>query len=374
MMRHLIIAVACLSLGLPAGQAKAVTFRGDFAMQFNFWNRTSETVYINLGATLINDLDESYAMVNGKYSLGNPGLWQYTWQVLESDSSLYSLGAKATRDSGSTTIYEDNSFILNTPTSSGNVGAIPLPPGCTLCLAGYSKSVLQHSSVPLLTINGFPINVKFWSSGTDQYVNLLSGDGFTITEDTKLQNNAVGNGLEVQLGGAGGELTTYNICFQIGYSKSTALSAAEAGFTDAGWLAHAEALKSTGKVFAREVAWTKGGLVILEERIEGKEFGCQNNLKVIASPRKGQAPEVTVLFHVFVKRVDGQLFFAIVDPEDVRKWGYNLTVTAAPAAKYNAYMKALEKGTAHWKPIVSWEDIEEVTEEVRARLGEIKSP
>lgn len=48
-----------------------------------------------------------------------------------------------------------------------------------------------------------------------QYVNIEGQNGFTVTEDTKTQNNVTGNGVEIQNGGAGGPLNTDNMCFQI---------------------------------------------------------------------------------------------------------------------------------------------------------------
>ena len=353
MMRHLMLAVACLGLALPAGQAKAVTFGSDYIKQFNFWNSTSETITIQLGSTLVDALDQSYTrtQVSGRYviAMGDPGLWQQSWVGLQSDSYLYGIGASSFTSYGSTGTYEDDDrFTLL------SVDSIDLLPGCTLCLAGYSNDLLQYDSVPLMTIDGKQLNVQFWSGGGNQYVNLIGGNGFSITENTKLQNNAVGNGFEVQLGGAGGNLTNYNICFQIGYSTSTALNSAEDGFT--GWTPQAEIIKSTGRVFAEEVTWKKDSQEILEERIEGKELGCVNNLKVVASSRKGKAAAVTKLFHVFVKRYDGFLHYTIVDPKDLEKWGYVLPMTAAPEAKYNAYLKALEKGTA--REDVNWHKVD----------------
>jgi hypothetical protein len=56
----------------------------------------------------------------------------------------------------------------------------------------------------------------FWSGdGGLQYVNLIASNGFTTIENTSLQNDIIGNGLEIGLGGCGLSLSTSNICIQI---------------------------------------------------------------------------------------------------------------------------------------------------------------
>jgi hypothetical protein len=106
----------------------------------------------------------------------------------------------------------------------GTAGDVVLQPGGTLSFQGQTNQIKSYyygpSEAPTMEIGGAYAVVKMW--GVDggigagkQYVNLMPLNGFTTTVDTDTENNVTGNGVEIQLGGAGAELATQNICFQV---------------------------------------------------------------------------------------------------------------------------------------------------------------
>ena len=61
--------------------------------------------------------------------------------------------------------------------------------------------------------------VRFWSGGVppevEQYINLLAGNGWTVTQDSSSFNEVTGNGFRVTVDGGGNPQYSYNICFQV---------------------------------------------------------------------------------------------------------------------------------------------------------------
>lgn len=116
-------------------------------------------------------------------------------------------------------IQYDFSTILN---SSGpaSIGIGTIPSGMTAQVAFCSNtSTLQYGSVSVVIVGDQPVDMRFWSgySGINQlqYINILAENGFSITEDTSIQNNASGNGYTIGVGGHGGELRTDNIWIMV---------------------------------------------------------------------------------------------------------------------------------------------------------------
>lgn len=157
------------------------------------------------------------------------------WPVTENDSQL------STHTHGVFDLYSSPSIVpakdianysaLSSMTHSryyggawGTAGDVVLQPGGTLSFQGQTNQVKKWNygpaEAPTMEIGGAYAVVKIWhydgGIGADkQYVNLMPVNGFTTTVDTDTENNVVGNGVEIQLGGAGAELATQNICFQV---------------------------------------------------------------------------------------------------------------------------------------------------------------
>jgi hypothetical protein len=59
--------------------------------------------------------------------------------------------------------------------------------------------------------------VRFWSGflGTIQYINLLAGNGYTVTQDSESFSEVTGNGFRITVDGGGHTPTTSAIFFQV---------------------------------------------------------------------------------------------------------------------------------------------------------------
>ena len=120
---------------------------------------------------------------------------------------------------------EINWDIRNISGESTNYGNVH--PGAT----AFSKlfqvfSTLEYGNVAVVGIGLFgqtqlvsAPGVRFWSgfSGADveQYINLLAGNGWTVTQDSSSFNEVTGNGFRVTVDGGGNPQYSYNICFQV---------------------------------------------------------------------------------------------------------------------------------------------------------------
>lgn len=118
-----------------------------------------------------------------------------------------------------------------TSPSGASQGSIPPQGTATYSFVAFSSSLtgeqdndmnlIQEGSWPLLSTQSGTLNVEF-SSGYDsalaaeaQYINIIEENGVTVTENTSIQNNGTGGGLNVGIGGGGGSCKTNNICIQI---------------------------------------------------------------------------------------------------------------------------------------------------------------
>ena len=118
-----------------------------------------------------------------------------------------------------------------TSPSGASQGSIPPQGSATYSYVAYSSSdtgeqdddmnMIQESSWPLLSTQNGSLNVQFWSgydsalAAEAQYINIIAENGVTVTENTSIQNNGTGGGLNVGIGGGGGSCKTNNICIQI---------------------------------------------------------------------------------------------------------------------------------------------------------------
>ena len=113
--------------------------------------------------------------------------------------------------------------ISSNPQNYGNVG-----PGQQVSanLFVTSNLTLEYGNVPVVGIGLFgqpqlvPVpGVRFWSGFNfpvkDQYINLLEGNGWSVTKDTSTLSEVTGNGFRVTVDGGGQEPTTDTIFFQV---------------------------------------------------------------------------------------------------------------------------------------------------------------
>lgn len=66
-------------------------------------------------------------------------------------------------------------------------------------------SSIEQGNVNIVTSLGTPTNpgFRFWSGGSDQYINVLGGDGWKVTKDTDEISEVTGNGFRVTVDGGG---------------------------------------------------------------------------------------------------------------------------------------------------------------------------
>jgi len=87
---------------------------------------------------------------------------------------------------------------------------------------------VEQGNIPVVGIGQFgqpqlvpAPGVRFWSGaasqgfGTDQYINLLGGNGWEVTRNTSLISEVTGNGFRVTVDGGGNQPATYSIYFQV---------------------------------------------------------------------------------------------------------------------------------------------------------------
>lgn len=90
----------------------------------------------------------------------------------------------------------------------------------------WTDSLLQYGNVPVVGIGQFghtqlvPVpGVRFWSGFNfpqeDQYINLLAGNGYTVTRDSPLISEVTGNDFRITVDGGGNQQTTVTIFFQV---------------------------------------------------------------------------------------------------------------------------------------------------------------
>ncbi len=103
-------------------------------------------------------------------------------------------------------------------------GNVP-PRGRTSVDLGKFDSPMEYGNFPVIKIPGAPTSpgFRFWSGNdgfTDrsQYINLLGGDGWKVTKDTKEFNELEGNGFRVTVDAGGHRETVSNIHIQV-YNK-----------------------------------------------------------------------------------------------------------------------------------------------------------
>jgi hypothetical protein len=121
---------------------------------------------------------------------------------------------------------EINYDIRNISGESTNYGNVD--PGATAVSRFFyvSEGTLEYGNVAVVGIGLFgqpqlvtAPGVRFWSgySGLvlEQYINLLAGNGWTVTQDSSSFNEITGNGFRVTLDGGGNQLIPANIFFQV---------------------------------------------------------------------------------------------------------------------------------------------------------------
>jgi hypothetical protein len=113
----------------------------------------------------------------------------------------------------------------------------------------YSPNLIQLGDVPFLATTSnstttSSINFRFWSGvkynpnviyEEGQYINILPYNGFTITANTAVQNNAEGGGYTVGLGGGGQKPTQDNIVIVVSSAASSDWTAGSAVPEPATW-------------------------------------------------------------------------------------------------------------------------------------------
>lgn len=79
---------------------------------------------------------------------------------------------------------------------------------------------IEQGSVSVLTLPTAPVpQVRFWSGidlgGRNQFINLLAGNGYTVTQDSSSFNEITGWGFRITVDGGGQDPDTDNIFFQV---------------------------------------------------------------------------------------------------------------------------------------------------------------
>jgi hypothetical protein len=77
-----------------------------------------------------------------------------------------------------------------------------------------SNRNLEQGSVPFIKIFSAPTpHFRFWSGSDGQYLNVLAGDGHTVTKDTSAISEVTGNSFRVTVDGGVGSPTKIRIKF-----------------------------------------------------------------------------------------------------------------------------------------------------------------
>jgi hypothetical protein len=75
---------------------------------------------------------------------------------------------------------------------------------------------LEQGNVRVVTIPNVPIpGFRFWSGSDGQYINVLAGEGYTVTKDTSEISEVTGNGFRVTVDGGGNDPSVLNIYIQV---------------------------------------------------------------------------------------------------------------------------------------------------------------
>lgn len=92
-----------------------------------------------------------------------------------------------------------------------------------------TKSVVKGTNAPTILVNGNYAQFTYGSNSFEskQFVNIEGANGFSVKVNTTSQNNVTGNGVEIQNGGAGGDLKATNMCFQVSDLGATQLGTPE---------------------------------------------------------------------------------------------------------------------------------------------------
>ena len=177
--------------------------------QWNFINSSSVPITISLAVEnpflvpLTNDFYE-----------GPDGLSTTLWDSVLSSSQI---AGDSAIPSTVTVVYGDYWY---SPLSE----PIEVAAGSTLAMGGFietavvkTKSIVKGTNEATIYVNG---NYALFTYGynalvTQQDVNIEGSNGFSVSVNTATQNNVIGNGVEIQNGGAGGKLETINMCFQV---------------------------------------------------------------------------------------------------------------------------------------------------------------
>jgi len=157
--------------------------------------------------------DTSTTTVNYTFNITNNSSQEVSYNIPVSPG--YYDGLYQNSDNLTGTIMSGGTAMVSYSASCAGDG------GCTEGTE-ITATTIQQGSYPVLTLaSGQIINFRFWS-GNDgrtiaQYINILPDNGFLITEDTSLENNATGNGVLITVGGNGGKQApeTNNICIGI---------------------------------------------------------------------------------------------------------------------------------------------------------------
>lgn len=79
-------------------------------------------------------------------------------------------------------------------------------------IPGYT---LEEGAFPCLNIDGTSVYFRFWSGGSNQYINILNKNGFNITEDKESFNSASNGRYRVTVDAGGHDAYINHIFFQI---------------------------------------------------------------------------------------------------------------------------------------------------------------
>lgn len=183
--------------------------------QWNFINESTQSIQVNMNALVNTNYFGATSLTNTPslmlYQLDSvvlPTPPQQIYVYPAQDNGVVYTAGNITINPGQTVIFTGNHL--------GTNGDIQLDLGPTETL--YINGQWLNSSYEYPTINALPD-----AKGKKEYINLVGGNGFTVTENTPTENNVTGNNVLVDLGGAGSELATTNICFQI-FDQSTDVS------------------------------------------------------------------------------------------------------------------------------------------------------
>ena len=110
------------------------------------------------------------------------------------------------------------SYDLGSVGQTGNVGSVESGQSGesgSFTLMGIG-STLEEGNVVVVKIRGDNNpGIRFWSGGGEQYINLLGGNGYTVTRDNSEISELTGNGFRLTVdGGGNNEPDVNHIYFQ----------------------------------------------------------------------------------------------------------------------------------------------------------------